>query len=120
MSGPRSAGGAGSARDVPSRNPALASRSTASAGTHEIVVTDPSTRTPRASRHLDGQELRPSARRVVAEAFPNADPTGDEDGCRKHGAEAETDEVEQPPVPRPELVGARRGTGDRRRRPHDE
>src|SRR5215207_10164600 len=45
MSEPRSTGGSSSARDVRSRSPALASRSTTSAGTHEIVVTDPSTRT---------------------------------------------------------------------------
>ena len=57
MSGPSSTGGAASARDVPSRNPVLASRSTVSAGTHEIVVTDPSTRTALSSSLTVGRDV---------------------------------------------------------------
>src|SRR5829696_2493440 len=73
MSEPRSTGGSSSARDVPSRSPALAPRSTASAGTHEIVVTDPSTRTspPHRSPPSDvGRDVAPAG--DLAPAPPTA------------------------------------------------
>ena len=81
MSGPRSAGGASSARLRPQPEPDLGLPTRgASAGTHEIVVTDPSTRTSTSSsltgvRHV-GRHVARRANHApaVAHAFGVPDP----------------------------------------------